>query len=246
MPSVAEAAVSPLSSKKRRREDLSNGFELQMKLSNPYHPRRPYESVPPHCDSEIRDDLYHRHIISPKRRSHDTKRQRIGHLDRGGRDVYFAFEARADTTTDQQGDTTVQREASRGSGGVDLSPCHVCRRKPTVRSELDAFGDCECCGERTCYICTRKCEGPGVMWRASLQANQYLGEDCMVLEDACHDGRLGIGMGHKPEDESEMNEHERNGGKPEHRDQICSACCLERGPEGEIWCLGCLRAEEAG
>lgn len=33
--------------------------------------------------------------------------------------------------------------------------------------------------------------------------------------------------------------------KLEHKGMICSRCCVERGAEGEVWCLGCLRAEEA-
>jgi hypothetical protein len=32
-------------------------------------------------------------------------------------------------------------------------------------------------------------------------------------------------------------------GEPQHRGRICSRCCVERGTEGEVWCLGCLRAE---
>lgn len=31
-----------------------------------------------------------------------------------------------------------------------------------------------------------------------------------------------------------------------HNTMICSRCCVERGTEGEIWCLGCLRAEGGG
>lgn len=30
--------------------------------------------------------------------------------------------------------------------------------------------------------------------------------------------------------------------RKEHRGKVCSRCCVERGPEGEVWCLGCLRA----
>ena len=28
-----------------------------------------------------------------------------------------------------------------------------------------------------------------------------------------------------------------------HKRMICSRCCVERGTEGEVWCLGCLGAE---
>lgn len=30
------------------------------------------------------------------------------------------------------------------------------------------------------------------------------------------------------------------GGGTGHRDRICSQCCVEEGPEGEVICLGCL------
>ncbi|PGH28976.1 hypothetical protein GX50_08278 [[Emmonsia] crescens] len=40
---------------------------------------------------------------------------------------------------------------------VTLSPCHICHRRPTTRSTLDAYADCDLCAERTCYICLREC-----------------------------------------------------------------------------------------
>lgn len=41
-----------------------------------------------------------------------------------------------------------------------LTPCHICYRRPTMRSQLDAYADCELCKERTCYVCLRECDGP--------------------------------------------------------------------------------------
>lgn len=41
-----------------------------------------------------------------------------------------------------------------------LRPCHICHRRPTTRAVLDAYADCELCGERSCYICLRECNGP--------------------------------------------------------------------------------------
>ena len=37
-----------------------------------------------------------------------------------------------------------------------------------------------------------------------------------------------------------------SGGPSRHRGMVCSRCCVERGPDGEVRCLGCLRAEEVG
>ena len=31
-----------------------------------------------------------------------------------------------------------------------------------------------------------------------------------------------------------------------HRSKVCSRCCVEKGKEGEVRCLGCLTAEEQG
>lgn len=39
-----------------------------------------------------------------------------------------------------------------------LRPCHICHRRPTTREVLDAYADCDLCGERSCYICLRQCD----------------------------------------------------------------------------------------
>lgn len=31
--------------------------------------------------------------------------------------------------------------------------------------------------------------------------------------------------------------------RKKHQRMVCSGCCVERGTEGEVWCLGCLMAE---
>lgn len=38
-----------------------------------------------------------------------------------------------------------------------LRPCHICHRRPTTREVLDAYADCDLCGQRACYICLREC-----------------------------------------------------------------------------------------
>ncbi|KAL2066258.1 hypothetical protein VTL71DRAFT_2329 [Oculimacula yallundae] len=246
MPSITEA--SPPSSKKRRRNDSSDTVELQMKISNASLPRPSYETIPPYYDydAEFIDGIHHRQILRPKRRSHDSKRQRIGHLScGGGRDIYFALEPRADTSAEQHDHAITQKEATKDSGKINLSPCHICRRKPTAKSEVDGFGDCESCGERTCYICTRRCEGPGLLWRKGTEQNLDGGDDSMVIEDAYFMGTPDLVSGHKFEDESGPDQRETKGSRAAHRDLVCSACCLERGSEGEIWCWGCLKAEKA-
>ncbi|KAJ5684831.1 uncharacterized protein N7477_001176 [Penicillium maclennaniae] len=39
-----------------------------------------------------------------------------------------------------------------------LRPCHICHRRPTTRHVLDAYADCDLCGERACFICLRQCD----------------------------------------------------------------------------------------
>ncbi|KAJ5915279.1 hypothetical protein N7454_011033 [Penicillium verhagenii] len=41
-----------------------------------------------------------------------------------------------------------------------LRPCHICYRRPTTRQVLDAYADCDLCGERACFICLRQCDSP--------------------------------------------------------------------------------------
>ncbi|KAL9621821.1 MAG: hypothetical protein Q9160_003794 [Pyrenula sp. 1 TL-2023] len=38
-----------------------------------------------------------------------------------------------------------------------LRPCHICHRRPTTTNVLNAYCDCDLCGRRVCYICTRHC-----------------------------------------------------------------------------------------
>ncbi|KAL4730519.1 hypothetical protein ACLX1H_002555 [Fusarium chlamydosporum] len=40
-----------------------------------------------------------------------------------------------------------------------VAPCHICHRRPTKKTHLDSFADCQGCGERTCFVCIRECHG---------------------------------------------------------------------------------------
>jgi len=39
----------------------------------------------------------------------------------------------------------------------------------------------------------------------------------------------------------ERNPHRRG---HRHKDKICSACCVERGEDGDVFCVGCVEEEE--
>ncbi|KAI1383261.1 uncharacterized protein F4822DRAFT_419943 [Hypoxylon trugodes] len=118
-----------------------------------------------------------------------------------------------------------------------LSPCHICHRKPTKKSDLDSFADCMGCGQRACFICIRACQGwlpPSTEEEADLSASFTMRD---VDDDISND--------------QESDEKQEKGGGPEdgwmgrgHREMVCSRCCVERGSEGDVVCLGCLAGME--
>lgn len=143
-----------------------------------------------------------------------------------------------------------------------LAPCHICHRKPTKKTELDSYADCQGCGERTCYVCMRECLG----WGTTLRERRGPGEEEVLMRDeetnSEHEqgGANDTGNDHSfnmedapPEDahldhDSPRADHRiREGtwvkeGGTGHRGRICSRCCVEEGVEGEVTCLGCLAA----
>ncbi|KAJ9139094.1 hypothetical protein NKR23_g8045 [Pleurostoma richardsiae] len=154
-----------------------------------------------------------------------------------------------------------------------LSPCHICHRRPTKKSDLDAFADCEGCGQRTCYICIRQClswgaaGGPtqgeggggrdededGEMLRdrppsqeENLSASFHM-EDALSENDQRHnnnnrppDGTSDKSQDWGQKDSSKAEQGWAAGGRGGHRQTICSRCCVERGADGDVVCLGCL------
>ncbi|KAL4802636.1 hypothetical protein BDV18DRAFT_147047 [Aspergillus unguis] len=39
-----------------------------------------------------------------------------------------------------------------------LRPCHICHRRPVTKDLLEAYTDCDMCGQRACFICLRQCD----------------------------------------------------------------------------------------
>lgn len=145
-----------------------------------------------------------------------------------------------------------------------LAPCHICHRKPTKKTELDSYADCQGCGERTCYVCMRECLGWGatprerhnrdddekevLMWDNETNSEHEQGEGndtgndhSFNMEDAPPQDS------HIDHDSPRADHRIREGtwvkeGGTGHRGKICSRCCVEEGVEGEVTCLGCLSA----
>lgn len=153
-----------------------------------------------------------------------------------------------------------------------LAPCHICHRKPTKKTELDSYADCEGCGERTCYVCIRACSGA---WRSPTtkqhqhlhrkgeyimrdgeadesgqdQQEERLDQSFTMMEDApttptTNDDERTSSATTTNNTKMAMKREEtwgKGGGTGTgHRGRICSQCCVEEGPEGEVICLGCL------
>lgn len=261
MPSIAEVVVSPSNCKKRRREDHAGVNDEVTKLSryldsivdgtasaaltNVHSSLHTYdEPLRLIFNHDLDSDIYQRQTFSHRRRLLDAKRQRISPADWPVLDSSLGCDSSTEWTADRHlGETAIEVEyKAAGLHKVDLSQCHICHRKPTAKNELAFFGDCDCCEERTCWICMRQCLGMGAMQLASTRA-VALGSK--FSETAKCNSRYQPGH----EVEVEMGMHPTRLSKDRrlrgHRDRICSRCCVERGTEGEVWCSGCLRAEEA-
>lgn len=78
-----------------------------------------------------------------------------------------------------------------------LRPCHICHRKPTTRQVLDAYADCDLCGERSCYICLRQCDGPNCsdgLQQSPMGNDRPPGHTRMVCSCCAVEGVTGEGL----------------------------------------------------
>ncbi|GKT55185.1 hypothetical protein ColTof4_07953 [Colletotrichum tofieldiae] len=138
-----------------------------------------------------------------------------------------------------------------------LSPCHICHRRPTKKSDLDSFADCQGCGQRSCFVCIRECQGWRKDGRPSSSGGGDLGNAGQEPEQGGADLSRSCQMDDVDDDrqrqsredqESERNEQPKRqdgwaGGG--HRQMVCSRCCIEKGAEGDVVCLGCLSRMES-
>ncbi|KAK3995472.1 hypothetical protein QBC44DRAFT_305401 [Cladorrhinum sp. PSN332] len=147
-----------------------------------------------------------------------------------------------------------------------MSRCHICFRKPTKKSDLDSFADCQGCAQRTCYVCIRECLGWGPTGLQQPQIMSMQTESSFTMLDAdqvAEDVDFGFG---KQQDSSSSEGKGKGKGKGKggggggegggdgggagwargggHRQMVCSRCCIEKGADGDVVCLGCLRFVE--
>ncbi|PKS06654.1 hypothetical protein jhhlp_007404 [Lomentospora prolificans] len=147
--------------------------------------------------------------------------------------------------TDRDGNSTTTGARQAPTPRTSLSPCHICHRRPTKKSDLDSFADCQGCGNRTCFVCIRECRG----WSATGNDESCMSEDTGVLSEQEVLSRS-FHMDDAPPQQDYCAKEE---GKPSgsdgwaasgHRNVVCSRCCVETGADGDIACLGCLSRME--
>lgn len=104
-----------------------------------------------------------------------------------------------------------------------LRPCHICHRRPTTREVLDAYADCDLCGQRACYICLRQCDAPDCSGSVDLRGNQVFKDRSDRVQESID--------GHETEARQAR--------------KVCSCCAVEGATEmgvEVVRCLDCVRA----
>ncbi|KAH6610541.1 hypothetical protein Trco_000561 [Trichoderma cornu-damae] len=139
--------------------------------------------------------------------------------------------------------------------GMALMPCHICHRRPTKKSDIDSFARCQSCQEQTCFVCIRECRGrhDGGEASAPLPSDDDEGlSRSFHMDDAdeCTTPPMIPNHPSAQQYNGDVNAPEGTAGRRTasrsiHRAMICSRCCVEKGAEGEVVCLGCLSDTDA-
>ncbi|OAA73207.1 hypothetical protein ISF_00108 [Cordyceps fumosorosea ARSEF 2679] len=148
----------------------------------------------------------------------------------------------------QDREKTQTSAPAKGGGAAALAPCHICHRRPTKRSDLDSFARCEGCGAQTCFVCIRQCHG-GPLDVDVLSEQEALSRS-FNMQDAPDDDAPTIRDDGRPlptatKTREQTKQEQQGWAACGHRSVVCSRCCVEKGPEGEVVCLGCLFGDEA-
>lgn len=146
--------------------------------------------------------------------------------------------------------------ASAAETRPQVLPCHVCFRQPRVRQDIESYADCGICAERACAVCLRECGGHATSMERSESGGHERGGGGEGRGDGWGGPERGVGnasfeMRDVGEQEWQKQKRSRDleaggdaawHGKGQVR-RVCSKCCVERGSEGEVWCLRCLKSD---
>jgi hypothetical protein len=157
-------------------------------------------------------------------------------------------------------DAANRPQPARANSSMLLSPCHICHRRPTKKTDLDSFADCQGCGERTCFVCIRECSG----WQMGAEEQRFRDDEDLLSEQEVLSRSLHMDdVGDiSPQEDSNSNMMSKDSHRHDvrhrgsargeegwtsggHRQMVCSRCCIEKGAEGDVVCLGCLSRMEA-
>ncbi|KAK3906773.1 hypothetical protein C8A05DRAFT_11467 [Staphylotrichum tortipilum] len=264
MPSVAQESPTVQSSKKRRRDDdalqnplyhntprllfatktLDHGSLLSHQQSHPSPstPRKIIPLPPGKRQRTLADDICIDTDGEPMQRSPLSSPAQRRDRPEDRQHPPRAKEALGDKSR-AAGPSTISDAPAKSL----MLRCHICFRKPTKKADLDSFADCQGCGERTCYVCIRECLGwaPNLLPNEPKTLDQYPhplpplaeGETSFTMLDADAEDHTPPSPPAAVERTGHDHGWTRGGG---HRRVVCSRCCVERGQDGEVVCLGCL------
>ncbi|KAL1884267.1 hypothetical protein VTK73DRAFT_3251 [Phialemonium thermophilum] len=262
MPSVTQDQPLLHSPKKRRRdEDVVVNSSGQLSLST-CHTEYPYYSTPLGL-TRLPDDYYHTNHVPARKIIPWPNPKRVRVIQDDDRPRFRAFSPtsplrqskspsiNADVVprgglheTDINGRLAPART---GSSQLLLTRCHICHRKPAKRIDIDSFADCQGCGQRTCFVCLRQCLGWGpYQMEDTLQLPPNTNMSNSFIMKYAAGSTSGQNNSATLNNESEQHTDDGNGSEADrwvkegHHQVVCSRCCVEKGPDGDIVCLGCL------
>jgi len=138
-----------------------------------------------------------------------------------------------------------------------LTPCHICSSRPTRKNHLDSFAYCQGCGEWTCYICIRECQGWNVDEGSLVSEQEALSRSFQMRDDDDEEDPIRHDYGdsnnsnyesdassridHTEEEEHSQQDKEGWSWKARgHQSIICRRCCVEQKElGGEVACWAC-------
>lgn len=122
---------------------------------------------------------------------------------------------------------------------MNLTPCHVCHRRPTKKSDLDSYAECQQCLHRTCFVCIRECRGLAVDDDTYIMHEQEALSRSFQMDDA-DNGEQSPRQQHNPQDGRITTQLIKAWNGSMHCSVVCSQCSIEKGTEGEVLCIACL------